>query len=101
MGSNGRRTDHSIEEALFDRGYEFEFFQAVRLLAQLLPHRKGVGGTAKPGEEFVRFGAQLSMAFPASAVHDIERIPDSPNSALMTVAFLALTGTQGVLPFYY
>ena len=101
MGSNGRGTDPSIAEALFERGYEFEFFQAVRLLARLLPHRKAVGGTAKPGEEFVRFGARLSMEFQASAVHDIERIPDSPNSALMTVAFLGLTGTQGVLPFYY
>jgi type VI secretion system protein ImpH len=101
MGSNGRRTDPSIAEALFDRGYEFEFFQAVRLLARLLPSRKGIGGTARPGEEFVRFGAQLSMAFPASAVHDIERVPNAPTSVLMTVAFLALTGTQGVLPFYY
>jgi len=50
MGSNGRGTDPSIAEALFERGYEFEFFQAVRLLARLLPHRKAVGGTAKPGD---------------------------------------------------
>src|SRR5438876_8911589 len=26
--SPGRRTDPSVEDALFDRGYEFEFFQA-------------------------------------------------------------------------
>jgi type VI secretion system protein ImpH len=41
------------------------------------------------------------MAFPASAVHDIERVPDSPDPVRMTVAFLSLTGTQGVLPFFY
>src|SRR5262245_9068353 len=101
MGSNGWRTDSSVTEALFGHGYEFEFFQAVRLLSRLMPHRKGVGGTAKPGGELVRFGARLSMEFPASAIHDIERLPDSPDFARMTVAFFALTGTQGVLPFHY
>jgi type VI secretion system protein ImpH len=101
MGANGRGTDPSLAEALFERGYEFNFFQAVRLLARLLPHRKGVGSTAKPAEECIRFAARLSMAFPASAVHDIERIPDSAEATRMTVAFFGLTGTQGVLPFYY
>jgi len=96
-----RRTDPSLEEALFERGYEFEFFQAARLLARIFSERKPVGGTAKPHEEFARFGARLSMAFPPSAVHDIERIPDSDDPVRMTVAFLGLTGTQGVLPFCY
>jgi len=101
VATPGRRTDPSVEEALFARGYEFEFFQAVRLLARLFPDRKAVGGPAKPAEEVARFGARLSMAFPPSAVHDIERDPDSPDPARMTVAFLGLTGTQGVLPLHY
>jgi type VI secretion system protein ImpH len=111
VGSNGGRTDPPLKEALFDRGYEFEFFQAARLLARLFPHRKSVGSTSRPADEFARFvtiangngldDARLSMAFPASAVHDIECPPDSPDDARMTVAFMSLTGTQGVLPFYY
>ncbi len=101
MAAPGRRTDPSLEEALFDRGYEFEFFQAARLLARIFAGRKPVGGTAKPHEEFARFAARLSMAFPPSAVHDIERMPDSGDPVRMTVAFLGLTGTQGVLPFCY
>jgi type VI secretion system protein ImpH len=101
VGSPRRRTEPSVEDALFHRGYEFEFFQAVRLLARVFPLRKGVGGTAHPGEEVARFGARLSMAFPASAIHDIEHVPDSEDPVRMTVAFLALTGTQGVLPFHY
>jgi type VI secretion system protein ImpH len=111
VGANGGRTDPSVKETLFDRGYEFEFFQAARLLARLFPHRKGVGGTARPADEFARFitvangngldEAMLSMTFPASAVHDIERLPNSTEAARMTVAFMSLTGTQGVLPFYY
>lgn len=101
MAASGRRTDPSLEEALFERGYEFEFFQAVRLLARIFPARRPVGGTAKPQEEFARFAARLSMAFPPSAVHDIERIPDSADPVRMTVAFLGLTGTQGILPLWY
>jgi type VI secretion system protein ImpH len=101
VATPGWGTDPSLEEALFDRGYEFEFFQAVRLLARLYPRRKPVGRTAKPAEEIARFGAELSMAFPASAVHDIVRIPDSPDPARVIVAFLGLTGVQGVLPLHY
>jgi type VI secretion system protein ImpH len=96
-----RRTGPSLEEALFERGYEFDFFQAVRLLARIFAGRKPVGGAAKPREEVVRFGARVSMAFPPSAVHDVERVPDSRDPVRMTVAFLGLTGTQGVLPFCY
>jgi len=101
VAAPGRRTDPSLEEGLFERGYEFEFFQAVRLLARTFSGRKPVGGTARPEEEFVRFGARLSTAFPPSAVHEIEHIPDSPDPVNMTVAFLGLTGIQGVLPLCY
>lgn len=101
MAPAGGRTDPSLEKALFDRGYEFEFFQAVRLLTRLFPHRKQVGGAAKPSEEIARFGSRLSMEFPASAVHEIQRVPDSSDPVRMTVAFLGLTGIQGILPLHY
>lgn len=111
MAPTGGRAGSSLEEALFAHGYDFEFFQAVRLLARIFAQRKPVGSTARPNEEFVRFAqlgscpdtkeAWLSMAFPASAVHAIERIPDSEDPARMTVAFFGLTGTQGVLPLCY
>jgi len=107
----GRRTGPSLEEALFTNGCEFEFFQAVRLLARMFADRRPVGSTAKPKDEFVRFGqlgscpdayeSLLSMAFPASAVHAIESVPDSDDPAQMTVTFFGLTGTQGVLPLCY
>ena len=32
MGAKGRRTNPSLNELLFQHGYEFDFFQAVRLL---------------------------------------------------------------------
>jgi type VI secretion system protein ImpH len=60
-----------------------------------------VGTTARPADEIVRFNAWLSLAFPASAVDFIERIPDSDNPVRMTVTFFGLTGVQGILPFFY
>jgi type VI secretion system protein ImpH len=100
VAASRRRTDPSLTENLFERGYEFEFFQAVRLLARVFPDRKPVGGTARPQDETARFGARLSMAFPPSAVHDIQ-YPGAAGPAPMTVAFLGLTGTQGILPLCY
>jgi type VI secretion system protein ImpH len=83
----------------------------VRLLARIFATRKPVGSTAKPQEEFVRFAqlascpdvkeARLSMAFPASAVHSIERVPNSEDPPRATVTFFGLSGTQGVLPLCY
>lgn len=101
MATSGRRTDSGVEESLFQRGFEFEFFQAVRLLARVFPDRRPVGGTARPSDEVVRFGSWLSLAFPASAVDFIERTPDSDRPVRMTVTFMALTGIQGILPIHY
>jgi type VI secretion system protein ImpH len=101
MAAPSRRTADSVKQALFSRSYQFDFFQAVRLLGWVFPGRSGVGGKAKPHEEVARFGARLSLAFPPSAIHDIEWTPDTPAPARVIVAFMALTGTQGVLPFHY
>ena len=101
MAAPCRRTDPSLEEILFTRGYEFGFFQAVRLLALLFPDRSGVGGIARPSQEIARFGGWLSMAFPASVVDYIERPAATSAPARMIVTFLGLTGTNGIMPFCY
>jgi type VI secretion system protein ImpH len=91
----------SLERRLFDRGYSFDFFQAVRLLHRLDPGRVGVGLGGPPRSEIVRFRAHISLSFPPSSIHDLER----PTSALpvpaMTQAFIGLTGPNGVLPRHY
>jgi type VI secretion system protein ImpH len=45
--------------------------------------------------------ARQSMAFPASAVHNIEENANQSDPAHMTIAFMGLTGVQGALPLYY
>jgi len=80
-------------------GFEFDFFQAVCLLAKLRRELKPVGTAAAPSTEVVRFRAWNSLTFPPSAVHSIEE--DSGGPPYMTVAFLGLTGPKGTLPTHY
>lgn len=101
MAAAGRRTDDSVAGHLLNDGHDFDFFQAVRVLLRLMPGRKPIGLTAKPAEEVVRFGSHVSLEFPASSIHEIERNPVAGGPPRMTVAFMGLMGTQGVLPFHY
>jgi type VI secretion system protein ImpH len=100
MAPESRRTDPSVEELLFDEGFRFEFFQAVRLLEKLFPERGPVGRDARPGEEVVRFLAHNSLTFPPSSIHDLSRSEEG-GPAAMVVAFMGLTGPSGVLPRHY
>ncbi len=104
----------AIEALLRRVPYEFEFFQAVRLLERTLPNRAPVGRFVSPGREVVRFSAHASFPFPASQIQRIEwpgggaadgRASDKdlpPGSApRVVINFMGLAGPSGVLPLYY
>ena len=94
-----------LDAELFREGYRFEFFQAVRLLERLYPTRKPVGTYELPNEEAVRFKTHVSMAFPASEVHDVLSPVDDGSGAsappTLLVTFMGLAGSLGVLPQHY
>ena len=100
MAAESRRTNPSLEDELFSRGYRFDFFQAVRLLTRLYPDRKPIGRSAAPSDELVRLRSLLSLAFPPSAISEIRR-PLGDGPVEMLVAFMGLTGPMGVLPRHY
>jgi type VI secretion system protein ImpH len=84
--------------------FEFDFFQAVRLLCRLDPD--GTPGKAgSPGSEVVRFRAHNDLAFPASQIRSLawseHKASYSGPVAEMTVCFMGLTGPLGVLPWAY
>ena len=85
-------------QCLFESGHDFDFFQAVRLIEWLHPRRQLVVGLGRPPDEAIRFHAQRSLDFPASAVH---RIAYDGAVVTITVAFLGLTGPEGALPEHY
>src|SRR5262245_27078286 len=101
MATQGRRAAPSLEDILFEEGYRFDIFQAVRLLERLYPYRQPVGRDANPSAEVVRFHSRLSLSFPPSAIHEIAPADDGSGPAQMTVAFMGLTGPLGVLPRHY
>lgn len=90
----------SVADLLFADSPAFDFFQAVRLLERLYPDRKHVGREALPPAEVVRFRAHASLAFPPSAIHEIEK-PTEERAARIVQTFLGLTGPSGVLPRHY
>jgi type VI secretion system protein ImpH len=101
MAAQSWGADPRLVDLLFQEGYRFEFFQAVRLLERLFPERQPVGRDADPGQEIVRLRALLSLSFPPSAIHEIAPAKDGHGPAQMTVAFMGLTGPLGVLPRHY
>ena len=90
-----------IEELLHEQPTSFQFFQAVRLLEQILPDRQPVGRFAQPQKEVVRFGANTDTSFPASQISSIEWPDDAGQAPVMRINFMGLTGPSGVLPLYY
>jgi type VI secretion system protein ImpH len=97
MASPDWGTDRRLDESLFASGYEFDFFQAVRLLT-LLHGERHPEASSKPTDA-VRFHAHNSLAFPASAIASIEEGNGGPPN--MTVTFLGMTGPEGALPAPY
>jgi len=97
----------AVEELLRETPFEFEFFQAVRLLERLYPQRAPVGRFVSPTREVVRFGAHASFPFPASQIQRIDW-PNAEHAAdrtgpapFVVINFMGLTGPSGVLPLYY
>jgi type VI secretion system protein ImpH len=91
----------TVAERLFQEGFAFDFFQAVRLLEKLDPARKAVGRGGPPAAEVVRFRAHLSLTFPPSSIYEILRPTPEQPLPIMVVTFLGLFGPSGILPRHY
>ena len=90
-----------MRQQLFDEGYRFGFFQAVRLLERMERDREPVGGAGPPAREVVRFRTRVSLAFPPSEIHEVRSQAGSDLPPEMIVAFLGMTGPLGLLPHAY
>ncbi len=88
-----------LQEELEREPGSFRFFQAVRLLERLTPHREPVGRFHDPADEAIHFASHASISFPPSEIQSLEWNHDEPSK--MTVNFMGLTGPQGVLPLFY
>jgi type VI secretion system protein ImpH len=96
MAASNWGTARRLDETLFASPYEFDFFQAVRLLTLMHAARHDA---VPSDDEVVRFCAHNSLDFPASAVATLQARRDG--RASMAVTFLGLTGLLGALPLAY
>jgi len=118
MAATGRDQGAALIAELFRSPYDFDFFQAVRILERhgasqadgpADAERNGsqpVGHDGPIQNEAVRFAALQSHSFPAAEITGIrDRATASQTAAEippeMTVSFLGLTGPSGVLPHHY
>lgn len=93
-----------LDKELLEEPFRFEFFQAVRILQELYPDKKGIAQTADPSEEVIRFRTNPSLRFPPSEIQKIEKIVDKETGEErleMTVNFMGMVGIAGVLPIHY
>ena len=77
------------------------FFRRCACFELLHSERRPIGRQASPLEEVVRFRSYLTMAFPPSAIQEIEPSREGLGPIKLTVAFMGLTGPSGVLPRHY
>lgn len=98
MAAFGWKQERSVAEWLFAEPWEFDFFQAVRLLELLYPDRTPPGEAHSPEHEVVRFRSVLSQVFAASEVQSLQG-PETPaEPATMAVNLSSVGGASGPLP---
>jgi len=97
MDQKERATGSPLTEALRDRPFDFDFFQAVRRLESTHPDRPHVGCAARPQGDIVRFRQKVSLAFEPAAIAAYHPATEELPSQLV-VNFLGLLGTNGPLP---
>lgn len=96
--SYGWKRNKSVEEWLLKEPWQFEFFQALKLLERLHPDRKLPGEATDPEREIAQFESRVTLEYPAS---EIQRItpPASPSGPFaIAVNLMGLAGQHGPLP---
>lgn len=97
--------DSRVSRRLTEEPFRFDLFQAVRLLEQSGQLKASGGARSRPvgyqfdpSDEVVRFRGAVSLSFPASTVHRLQR--GTTNGYEMEVTCLGLAA-DGVLPQHY
>jgi len=87
---------------LLKHGYEFSFFQVLRLLRLFSQDSEKLEEKKSIEEEKIRVRPELSLAFPASDVAGIEELTKGEGSLyLVTATMLGLYGSSSPLPTFY
>ena len=104
-----RPARQGVYRRLFDEGYRFDFYQAVRLMEKLFPEAPQPGTSVEVAEEQVFFRPDTALIFPATDIKRIDLFEEAPDRARtlrypharLTVTFMGLYGMGSPLPVYF
>jgi type VI secretion system protein ImpH len=94
----GWRKEASVEEWLLAEPWQFEYFQAIKLLELLNPDRAAPGASSEPDSEVVRIQSRVTLEYPASEVQQITPGETRHQPYTMQVNLLGAAGQYGPLP---
>jgi type VI secretion system protein ImpH len=97
MEDERRAASDSLMQALRDRPYDFDFFQAVRRIECVHTELPRIGHSQRPQGDPLRFCQNVSLAFEPSAIESYSEATDG-YPGRMAVSFFGLLGTNGPLP---
>ena len=112
MSSQSRRKNTSVSKSLTKQPYNYEFFQAIRLLERSAVFNKNksentssnpIAQFLPPDTESIRFHTHQTLNFPASEIHNIKKVKKKSGLTQWDVMinFIGLTGAMGVMPYHY
>jgi type VI secretion system protein ImpH len=97
-GKTGRQIPN-IKKRLLDKGSDFSFIQAYRLLKYSILQEEGTALDESEIDKRIFVHPQLSLTYPESDVNKIDEL--SSNHFLMEVTFLGLYSSSSPLPTFY
>ena len=101
MASENRASAQAVDliQALEEKPYKFNFFQAMRLLEAQSPGMDRIGKSPRPGGEPVRLGQEPSLAFAPSMLAEFK--PGKKGQAdYLSGFFFGMFGPNGPLPLH-
>src|SRR2546430_12706241 len=101
MPNFGWQQDKSIADWLFAEPWEFDFFQATRVLEQMHPTCVPPGEGVDPDAEPLRFRSAVTQVFGSSEVQALSAGKQPAESPTMTVGLFSFGGASGPLPAPY
>ncbi len=88
----------SVRDWLYAEPWEFNFFQAIKLLEALSPDKVPTGEGTNPDEEVVRLSSRVTLEFPASELQQIVEDPSGETPPTLVANLFGLAGPAGPLP---
>jgi len=93
----GRKREAELARQLAQAPWEFDLFQAMRLIESAHPGHPRIGEARRPVDEPVRFAQEASLAFGPAALAAFEREAHPPR---LVQRVLGLFGPNGALPIH-